>query len=145
MQVPPQLICEPGHETWHVPALQTWPATHAVPSLAPAQSVVAPQYPRSVCGSMQVPPQLIWPPGQDTWQVPPLQTWPEMHAAPALPPAQSPDAPQWARSVCALTHVPPQLICVPGHDVAHVPLLHTSPEAQAVPALAPTQWVVAPQ
>jgi hypothetical protein len=42
-QVPPQLICEPGHEIAHVPAPQTCPAGQALPSLAPVQVPEAPQ------------------------------------------------------------------------------------------------------
>jgi hypothetical protein len=62
MQVPPQLICEPGQDTPHVPPMQTLPAVQTTPPLpvSPApQPAVAPQLDRLVLGSTQVPPQLI--------------------------------------------------------------------------------------
>jgi hypothetical protein len=41
---PPQLICEPGHVTWQVPATHTVPVSEqSSPSLTPAQLPVAPQ------------------------------------------------------------------------------------------------------
>jgi hypothetical protein len=61
MHVPPQLICVPGHDTWHVPLLQTLPLVQAVPAVPPAalQVPLAPQLEGLVLGSMQTPPQLI--------------------------------------------------------------------------------------
>jgi hypothetical protein len=64
-QLPPQLISVPGHETWQVPVLQTWPARQGIPALPPASPVpqpdVAPQNVRSVWGFTHVPPQLTSP------------------------------------------------------------------------------------
>ena len=68
MQTPPQLICEPGHDTEQVPLPQTVPAAHGVPALPPAtpHPAVAPQCVRLVSGSMQLPPQLVCAFGQET-------------------------------------------------------------------------------
>jgi len=68
MHTPPQLICEPGQETWQLPPLHTLPFVHAVPAVPPATShaPLAPQLERLVWGSMHVPPQLICEPGQET-------------------------------------------------------------------------------
>jgi hypothetical protein len=152
-QVPPQFTCPLGHETEQLPAAQTWPEAQTVPPLAPWQLPEAPQLSRLVCGLTQAPPQLIWPPGQDTWHVPPLQTLPVVHAVPALPPAlPTPHpavAPQLARLVCGSTQTPPQLTWLPGHDTWQTPLPQTLPAPQAVPALPPPsvepQPAVAPQ
>ena len=67
-QVPSQLICPLGHETRQEPALQTLPEAHVVPAVPPPlpQAPLAPQLPWLVSGSMQVPPQLICVPGQET-------------------------------------------------------------------------------
>jgi hypothetical protein len=62
-----------------------------------------------------------------------------------LAPAQSPVAPQYARSVCAFTQVPPQLTWVPGQETAQLPLLQTCPATQALPSFAPWQSPEAPQ
>ena len=103
MHTPPQLICEPGHETAHVPLPQTVPTAHGVPALPPAtpHPALAPQFERLVSGSTHVLPQSIWVPGQETLQTPLLHTLPFVHAAPALPPAtpQPADAPQFERLV----------------------------------------------
>jgi len=68
---------------------------------------------------------------------------------PALPPVvpQPGLAPQWPRSVIGSTHVPPQLICEPGHDTPQLPLLQTVPPVQCAPALLEptTHPAVAPQ
>jgi hypothetical protein len=47
-----------------------------------------------------------------------------------------------------LTHVPPQLISLPGHETEQLPLLHTSPAGHCVPGLPASpspQAPVAPQ
>ena len=65
-QPPLQLICEPGHETAHVPVAQTMPLPQVVPGLpaSPApQPAVAPQNWLFEAGSTQVPLQLICEPG----------------------------------------------------------------------------------
>jgi hypothetical protein len=144
-----QFTCEPGHDTEHAPALQTCPATHAVPATPPLvpHPAVAPQWMRSLAVSTHVPPQFTCPPGHETEQVPPLQTSPAAHVVPAFAPRQSELAPQNFRSVTGSAQVPPQLSCVPGHDTAHVPALQTCPvthEAPAAPPLVPHP-VVAPQ
>jgi hypothetical protein len=76
----------------------TLPAAHAVPALPPPapHAPVAPQKPRLVSGSVHTPPQLICPPGQETWQVPLAHTLPGAHATPAEPPPapHAPVAPQ---------------------------------------------------
>jgi hypothetical protein len=62
---------------------------------------------------MQVPPQLICAPGQDTPHVPLLQTLPAVQATPPLPVSPAPQpavAPQLERLVAGSTHVPLQLI-----------------------------------
>jgi hypothetical protein len=116
MQVPPQLTCEPAHDSAHVPPLQTLPAVHAVPALPvppTPQPAVAPQLSRLVSASTQVPPQLIWLPGHETAHVPLAQTFPAMHAVPALPVPPTPQplvAPQLDRLVMGSTQLPPQLI-----------------------------------
>jgi hypothetical protein len=66
MHVPLQLICEAGHETWHVPLLQTCPEEHAAPAFAPLHVPDAPQYVRLDVGSIQVPLQLICPAWHET-------------------------------------------------------------------------------
>jgi hypothetical protein len=150
-QVPLQLTCEPGHETEHVPELQTLPLAHTAPALPLPlpQPAVAPQWFRSLVGSTQTPPQLTCEPGHETEQVPELQTLPLAQVVPALPPAvPQPDvAPQCERSVCGSTQVPLQLTCEPGHETEQVPALHTLPLAQVLPALPPPlpQSPVAPQ
>jgi len=88
MQVPPQLISVPGHDTAHAPLAQTLPCAQTAPALpfaATPQPVVAPQYPGLVAGSMHSPPQLISVPGQETAQVPLAQTFPFAQTAPTLP------------------------------------------------------------
>jgi hypothetical protein len=46
MQLPPQLICEPGHETWHVPFAQTLPLLQAAPTLPEPPTPHAPLAPQ---------------------------------------------------------------------------------------------------
>ena len=43
MHCPPQLTEPVGQETWHDPALQTWPAPQVAPAEAPVQTPLAPQ------------------------------------------------------------------------------------------------------
>ena len=104
---------------------------------------------RFVKGSTHVPPQLIWPPGHETWQLPPLQTLPDAHAAPALPPPspQPAVAPQFVRLVVGSMHVPPQLMRPAWHESAHAPPLQTCPAVHDVPVVPPPtpQAPVAPQ
>jgi hypothetical protein len=59
-QAPLQLICDPGHDTEHAPALQTRPLVHGVPALPPLtpQPAVAPQCTESDSGLTQLPLQL---------------------------------------------------------------------------------------
>jgi hypothetical protein len=138
MQVPPQLICVPGHETVHTPLAHTLPAAQAVPALPlpPApHAPVAPHCVRLVCGSMQVPPQLICVPGQDTLHTPLAHTLPSAQAVPALPPlAPQPGvAPQKARLLLGSTQVPPHSTRLAWHETAHVPLEHRSPGVHSTP------------
>ena len=86
---------------------------------------------------MHTPPQLISVPGHDTWHEPLEQTFPLVHAVPAVPAAalHAPLAPQFEGLVLGSMQMPPQLICVPGHDTWHVPLLHTLPLVHAMPAV----------
>ena len=88
MQAPLQFTSVPGHETEHVPELQTWPLAQVVPALPPVtpHPVVAPQWVGSVLGVTQAPLQFTSVPGQETEHVPELQTWPLTHVLPALPP-----------------------------------------------------------
>lgn len=74
VQVPPQSTVPVAQELEHAPALQTWPARQTEPSLAPAQSALAPQNDRSVRGSMQRVPHFTVPEGQESAQRPPVQT-----------------------------------------------------------------------
>ena len=61
MHVPAQLISFPGHDTWQLPALHTFPLLHTVPATPPLapHPAVAPQWLGLVLGSMHAPPQLI--------------------------------------------------------------------------------------
>jgi hypothetical protein len=145
LHVPPQLVSPAWHETEQEPKLQTWPAEQTLPPLPPWQSLLAPQWLRSVPGSTQAPPQLICPPGQDTWQIPDVHTWPSAHTLPALPPRQSPVAPQCERSVPGSTHAPLQLTWPAGQDTWQVPPEQTWPDAHVAPALPPVQSLLAPQ
>jgi hypothetical protein len=82
----------------------------------------------SVVGSTQTPLQLTWVPGHETSHAPVLQTCPFAHAVPLLPVPFEPQpavAPQCMASLVGSTQLPPQLICVPGHDTEHAPALHT--------------------
>jgi len=88
MQLPPQLVCELGQETWQVPLEQTCPLAHALPAL-PAPPTPhpgdAPQKARLLSGSMHAPPQstrLAW---HATWQVPAEHTRPAAHVLPHTP------------------------------------------------------------
>jgi hypothetical protein len=137
MQLPPQSTSVPGQDTPHIPPTQTWPAPHTVPAFAPMQFPEAPQKALVVCGSMQLPPQLISLPGQVTTHVPPLQAWPPGHT--------TPHAPQLFPSVCSLTHVPAappsafpaspgrQRVCPVGQTTLHDPPEHVDPAGQMLP------------
>jgi hypothetical protein len=141
MQVPPQFTWPEGQVTAHTPLAQISPVSEQlVPSLTPAQLPDAPQYVRSVAGSMHVAPHETWPPGQP--QVPEEQTAPAptvlAQLAPLLLPTptlvQLPDAPQKLASLAGFTQLPPQLTCPDGHDTAHALLTQTCPVMlQSVP------------
>jgi hypothetical protein len=102
-------------------------------------------------GSTHAPLQLTSLPGQETEHVPPLHTWPLGQAVPALPMPPVPQpalAPQYSLLVDGSTHVPLQLISLPGQDTEHIPPLQTWPErhcAPALPASPSPQPAVAPQ
>jgi hypothetical protein len=145
MHVPLQLTCPTGHEVEHEPVLHTSPAGQLVPSLAPWQLPVAPQKSRSEAGWMQLPPQLICVPPQDTWQSPAEQTSPAGQTFPSLAPVQSPDAPQKLRLESGSTQLPTHSTRLMGQESWQAPSEQTSPEAQAVPSLAPVQSPEAPQ
>ena len=155
-QVPPQSRRPDWQVRAQAPLLQTWPAEQTVPSLLPpptlVQSPVAPQWPLSVSGSTQTPPQLTLPVGQEVAQAPPVQMLPAGQTAPSLlpPPTleQSPVAPQKVRLVLGSTQVPPQLTRPDWQDSWQVDPLQTWPAGQVAPALpapATPQPVVAPQ
>ena len=99
-----------------MPLPHTFPLPHGVPALPPLarpHPAVAPQLLRLVCGSMQVPPQLICEPGHETWHVPLPQTLPFVHAVPALPDPptpQAPVAPQCEGLESGSTQMPSQMI-----------------------------------
>jgi hypothetical protein len=135
---PSQLMKPVGQLFTHAPFAHTVPEPHCVPAFAAAQSPEAPQYRRFVWGSTQLPPQLTVPAEHSTLHAPSLHTWPVGHTAPAFAPAQSPVAPQNPRFVAGSTQLSPHAICVRGHEVAHLPALHTWPDSQAFPQ-AP-QW-----
>ena len=124
-QVPLQLMSPGWHVRWQTPAVHTCPEGHAMPALAPLQSVVAPQKARLVFGSMQVPPQLRRPAWQVKPHAPPEQTCPAWHVVPTVAPAQAPLAPQNWLFVVGSMHAPPQLISPAGHEMVQAPLLQT--------------------
>jgi hypothetical protein len=140
-QMPPQSISFPGHETWQLPLPQTLPTAHEAPALPPpvaVQEPLAPQLLRLVCGSMQIPPQLISLPGHETWHVPFAHTLPLVHAAPAVPASpkpQAPLAPQFVRLESGSMQLPLQSISVPGHETWQLPFAQTFPLLHAVPTL----------
>jgi len=141
MHEPPQLTSVPRHDVVQEPSEQTCPDGHASPAvpLSPVPHCpVAPQKMSLDVGSMQVPPQLISVPGQETWQLPLLHTCPEMQTCPALPAPAVPHpdvAPQKELLDAGSTQLPPQLISVPGQETWQVPVLHTCPSRQAIPAV----------
>jgi hypothetical protein len=141
---------------WHVsaqlPALQTSPGAHAAPTVPTPklpQPIVAPQKLRFVRGSTHVPLHSTSPCWQETEHEPALQTSPLAQITPAVPPElPHPEvAPQKLRLVSGLTQVPLQFTRPAWHVTAHVPALHTSPDAHAVPAVPASrpQPAVAPQ
>jgi hypothetical protein len=95
MQFPLQLISVPGHETWQVPVLHTWPEAHTAPEVprVPSHPAVAPQYERSVCGLTHVPAQLTRPAWQLSEQAPLAQTYPAGHIIPVPPSPEMPQSP----------------------------------------------------
>jgi hypothetical protein len=135
-------------ESSHAPApLQMNPSSQAVPSSDPEQSPEAPQYERSVKGSMQVPLHSISPFWHESSHVPaPLQMNPSWQVTPSLAPEQSPEAPQCVRSVRGSMHFPSQFINPDWQDSSHVPApLQINPSSQAVPAFSSSQLPEAPQ
>jgi hypothetical protein len=94
---------------------------------------------------MHRPLQSTSPGWQETWQLPAEHTWPEVQMAPSFAPAQSPEAPQKARSVWGFTQAPPQLTRPAWQESAQVPALQTCPAVQLVPMAAPVQSPEAPQ
>jgi hypothetical protein len=99
MQLPPHTISLPGQET--VQALDTHasPEAQTVPAepLPLPQPALAPQYCALEVGSMQVPPQTISLPGQETVQALDTHASPEAQTVPAepLPLPQPALAPQY--------------------------------------------------
>jgi hypothetical protein len=95
--------------------------------------------------------QLIWLPGHETAQVPRPQSCPLTHEVPGLPASPVPQpavAPQYWLFEVGSTHVPLQLIWLPGHETAQAPRLQSCPLPHAVPALPASlvpQPAVAPQ
>jgi hypothetical protein len=83
----------------------------ALPASAAPQPLVALQKVGFVCGSMQLPLQFNWVPGQETEQTPARHTSPAAHDVPTLVlvPLQPPRAPQWARLVLGSVQTPAQL------------------------------------
>jgi hypothetical protein len=114
------LIC--AHETGgapHEPALHVSVAAHAVPHF--------PQFWALRAVSTQVPPQLVFPGGQ---QPPPLHT--------SVPVQTVPHAPQLAPSIFVSTQTSPQRVVPPAHATPHSglpasPVVHDLPAGQALP------------
>jgi hypothetical protein len=134
MQLPPQLISFPGHETEHCPLPHTCPAGHVTPALPEPlpHPDVAPQCWLLVDGSTQPPLQLISAPGHETEHDPPEQTCPLGHEVPPVQPAPTPQC--WLL-FDGSTQVPLQFTSLPGQDTEQVPLLQTWPLGHALPAL----------
>jgi hypothetical protein len=89
----------------HCPPEQSCPSAQAVPADAPVQVAEAPQWFRSVPGSMQLPPQLTCPAAQVTAQAPLEQTFPAAQ--------EVPQAPQFRLSDLSSAQVPPQTTAAP--------------------------------
>jgi hypothetical protein len=145
MHSPPQLICVPGHVTWHPDGVHTSPSVRqfvpALPASPAPQPAVAPQYWLLVDGSTHLPLQLISLPGHETEQLPPLHTSPAGHCVPGLPASPSPHAPvapQYWSSLDGSMHRPLQFTSVPGHEIEHLPSLQALPDGHRV--LHPPQW-----
>src|SRR5262245_10772553 len=147
---PPHFKRPPPHT--HEPEVHTCPrAVQSVPCELPgdpSHNPAAPQCVESVDGATQFPPQLIWPPGQETAQLPPLHTLPvRAQFAPSLAPWQLPVAPQHVWSADGLTPAPLHAICPPGQP--HVPPLQIAPvptvALQSAPAVPPLHAPEAPQ
>ncbi len=75
----------------HAPVTHVCPAWQVTPALRPVQYPFAPQNVMSVCGSMQVPLQMIWPVGHRGSQTP---AWQAELGPQATAPVQSEAAPQ---------------------------------------------------
>jgi hypothetical protein len=144
-QVELHAVSPVGQLTEQTPAEQTSPEPQAEPAVTPVHAPEAPQYARSVIGSTQAPLQSTRPLWQLSVQAPLVQTSPAPQAVPAAVPVHTPDAPQCARSVAGSTQEPPQFTCALWQLTAQAPLLQTSPDAQAVPALEPVHAPDAPQ
>jgi len=107
--------------------MQNWSAAHATPTLAAAQSSVAPQNARSVCGSMQLSPQSSRPAAQRPEHLPATHDSAVLHATPAFAAAQSPVAPQNAAFVVGSMHFPPHATKPVGQFSTHFDAAQTSP------------------
>ena len=92
-----------------------------MPALALAQSPLAPQKARSLSGLMQAAPHCTWLARHEVAQAPLAQTSPWLQLLPALALAQSPLAPQKARSLSGLTQPPPQKSWPAGQEGAQRP------------------------
>jgi hypothetical protein len=90
-----------------------WPVMHCANSGHWFPHV--PQLLKSVLVSTHVPPQSIFPLGQE--QAPPRQVWPSVHVLP--------HAPQLLKSLLVSTHVPPQSVLPLGQT--HMPTTHWRP------------------
>jgi hypothetical protein len=135
ISLPGQVIAQPFGVHTSPRVVQFWPALPIPPVPQPA---VAPQYWLLDVGSMHVPLQLISLPGHETPHCPLAQTSPDGHCVPVLPAPPAPQpavAPQWCWSDEGSTHLPPQLISLPGHETEHVPPLQTCPDGHCVPGL----------
>jgi hypothetical protein len=104
----------------------------------PSHNPAAPQCVASVDGATQLPPQLIWPEGQETAQAPLLHNLPvSAQFSPSLAPWQLPTAPQYVWSDDGLMHAAPHAICPPGQP--HVPPVQIAPVPTVVPQAAPAE------
>jgi hypothetical protein len=129
--VPVQLTNPVSQESEHSPALHTSPAAQAWPDVPPSasQSAVAPQWSRSLAGSMHAPSHFTSPEGQVSVQAPPEQTslTPQMTPLPVQA-----VAPQRLRSWLGSTHAPAHNSHPSGH--AQAPAAQCWPSAHAAPA-----------
>jgi hypothetical protein len=150
-----QMICPIGHETAQPPSRHTGvadPGVQTVPTKPPSlpQLPVAPQKLLLLFGSMHTAmfggPQGTWPGEQLGSHTPFVQTYSGGHFWPCSRSWQSPEAPQWVRSVFGSMHVLPHLRSGATHVIEHLPAEQTSPGGQVAPWLAtPTHGACAPQ